>query len=395
MSNTVDLHDRRALTGISKELHDVVRTAAELDWRAKRASRGGLTLLSPDGESTVYIPLGKQDTTLPTRLAREVIRKTPSAQVDDTLSRLESAPDDAVESIAGALVQAQGALGVRPGSLMPLTDGPGGRVVGDAEVTSVDGEGITVTGTITDPEMAKAVRPRVGGLSIDTEVTPVNPGSTGKTLVSQRPYLARKGRKTDGQVELYESSVMDERVWSDGSKTYVCNYPDCGFENASPMGVAGHRQRHPAYAKPGPTVGLSDKPTADSRAVTRLAREIEAGMRAQAASGESMPLDQHARLIAEHIVAKRRERGEQVGHHEPEPLTADDIVQKVRAMVAADLIRQMDNLVAQVAELSAKEREAEQRATKAEARAGRLSSALATMATLAQEEAGEADDASD
>lgn len=331
MNDTLNISDRANLRGIDTDLQAVIKMAADMGWRGKRSKgRGGITLLSPDGHTTVYVPNGHQDTTLKSTLARRVVRSTPQETRDAHADSIAVMPDDQLRDTAVAVSMAQGPLGIRPGALEP------------------------------EPEVEEFV-----------EVVQVEQHEQEKHVISEAPFVAKAGpgRK-------YASNAIITRTWSDGSVDYRCATPGCEQVYSSVPQFAGHGRAH--GRKPPPVYVKAD----DGRDphVERLAREIKAAL--EATDGDLWDQGELHVALAEHIITKRRERGEV---HDVEPLTNDDIVARIRTMVSADIVREQVTLAETVTQLSVKLAEAQSAEQ-------RMRETLTTFMSLAAEATGGSDD---
>lgn len=167
----------------------------------------------------------------------------------------------------------------------------------------------------------------------------------GKTLISERPWLAHHGLGSKGVGLSYESLCVIERRWSDGSIDYRCaSTTKCDYEHKAPRSVARHygasvtAGKHPkigkhprrdqllvdsSYNEPAWTRPVTDR-------VDRLRREIH---RALAKIWDQLhdvhDRDDLATRLAEVMVEARGEHDPE--HHEP--LTPEQTIERIRRLV--------------------------------------------------------------
>lgn len=311
----VDLRDPRITRGVSKELMPVLRTAEQLGWTGKRNSNGSLRLMSPVDDHAIHLPMGRQDPTLPKKLASRVLAHSDQERVGE-LARVGSG-------------KAKAAMLTRGG-----------------EVTAQEFEDITALADVLESTQGAAF-----GLMPAQAI-----------VVSETPWLAKLNQTKAGGAH-YESDSVIERHWSDGTVDYLC--PTCRalgqdvYTADNPRSVATHNRRHVIRGEktrattPGKKeiveVRPDDEVTPRTEArIERLAKELAAALVVTRGYNPSdTSAEDYARRLAAHIIEQRGERQE----HEPipvEPLTPEGLVAQIRALVARDLLAERQAMLAQV-----------------------------------------------
>lgn len=185
-------------------------------------------------------------------------------------------------------------------------------------------------------------------------------GDTSVHLVSETPWMVRRGGHEGGAGRMYESPSVIHRVWSDGGEDYRCRY--CEYESENPRGVAAHASRtktgHPTAKEAVEEHRVAHyQPTDIKRpmsAVRRLTSEL-----IHALDGipdwQAMTPDELAHALAEHVYAARPDQTP------AEPLTAEQIIHRITLMVdsgrLAEMHQQVEAMAAEMREAAA-EREA-------------------------------------
>lgn len=195
-------------------------------------------------------------------------------------------------------------------------------------------------------------------------------------LVSETPWMVRKGGHEGRAGRMYESHSVIHRVWSDGAEDYRCRF--CTYVSANPRGVAGHAARtkvgHPSQAQAELEVHRVTEYTQTeikhpASGVRRLTSELT-----HAFDGipdwTEMDREELARTLAEHVYAMRPDR-------EPaEPLTPEQIVHRISLMVDTGRLAEMHQ---QVEATAAALREAQERASAVSVRADELERQVDTL----------------
>lgn len=170
-----------------------------------------------------------------------------------------------------------------------------------------------------------------------------------RTVVSEKPWMVRKGGHEGSDGRMYESPHVQQRVWSDGFEDYACIH--CGFTHESPRSVSAHASRsksHPRKEDAPTILRVRDyQPTDIKRpmsAIRRLTSDI-----IHALDGlddwSSMSPDELARIVAEHVYAERPDQ-------EPaKPLTPEQIIARISLMVDDGRLADMHQKVEQMAEI--------------------------------------------
>lgn len=194
-------------------------------------------------------------------------------------------------------------------------------------------------------------------------------GDPSVSLVSESPWMVRKGGHEGKAGRMYESHSVIHRVWSDGGEDYRCRF--CSYASDNPRGVAGHAARtkvgHPSQAEAELEVHRVNEyvPTEIKHplsAIRRLTSELTHALDG-IADWESLGREELARTLAEHVFAARPDR-------EPaEPLTSEQIIHRITLMVDSGRLAEMHQ---QVEATAAALREAQEMRAEMSVRAGEL-----------------------
>jgi hypothetical protein len=147
-------------------------------------------------------------------------------------------------------------------------------------------------------------------------------------LVRQQPWLAHRSPAEGGGIR-YSSKAVLERRWSDGRVDYKCSR--CDYTNENPKSVAVHYGR----SKDHPAVGEDEGLVKDAQYTSPLStREVARVARWQhrlerAMSGLDRESDDFVQRLAEKLV----EQTEYTPATEREPLTAEQVVERIRRIV--------------------------------------------------------------
>lgn len=210
------------------------------------------------------------------------------------------------------------------------------------------------------------------------------------TVVSEGPMMSRKGTN-----QAYPSKIATERVYSDGSKDYICNL--CDFTGTKALSMASHWKKHihtgeaealpdgyqrqtiqippvePLYHRTGYT------PRADRVAALAdaLAKMLKEGM-------DWSDPDAAARQLAERALHWQHEQSVNTTAlaAEREDLTSDDVLNRIRTLLDNGLyLRQQEEIAA----LSRAKAEAEAKAESAAKDAQNAKDSLSAFVALAAE----------
>jgi hypothetical protein len=303
------------LQGFHTKMRDLIGVAVDLGWNATQAghasrSTASVVLHSFDGTQTVRVTPVRQVNEAKLRTMRNKIIK-----YADPIKRL-----NAVAQI-GWSDEHPHAHSNR---------------LGDAELPHL-AEAI-LTGTVTVPE---------------------------RHVVVERPWLARKAASKAGGT-VYESAAAIERTWSDGAVDYACAFHGCEFTNVKARSVANHfGQAHTAKGETQPRPQeplhpagnyfepLSHRPY---NPTDRLVSALADFLLSNTEQGASLEELARSMLTWAH---ERPDLPDVVGS-DSEPLTPEQILERVRMLVGAPIASRLAEaeervagLVAQVAEQEA------------------------------------------
>jgi guanyl-specific ribonuclease Sa len=192
-------------------------------------------------------------------------------------------------------------------------------------------------------------------LEAASEAIDVEEISTWKSLVSEKPWLARKNPSKEGGV-FYESAAVIERTWSDGTVDYRCPFGD--FEGDNPRSVSAHYRKHTMAGDGTPREEAASKviPGIDYTEPVNH-REYQPTDRLVDALAEWMGSPDNftdARQLAIAFLTWAHDRPD-IEHVERDhaPLTDTDIIGRIRLLVGQPLVSEVEALRARIAELEA------------------------------------------
>lgn len=196
-------------------------------------------------------------------------------------------------------------------------------------------------------------------------------------IVSERPFLAR-ARVAGDTAQQYMSSTTIERQWLSGKVDYRC--AECDYESHKAKSVRNHYRVHGKAVVNRTIVATTDdvEPIYDT-AVRRLEKELR-----EVLNTVSLP-DQYDRwpeVIAKALVQRRRERREVMEHDDPEPLTPEQVLARVRSIVAPEMLANEARLTEQVRYLNEMLEQTEAARLDAKAQAEQAQETLDTLVSL-------------
>lgn len=286
------------LSGLNKKVQQLVRLALDVGWTAHNVKQRSVLLVSPvDDKITLELPPVKQingDRLESWR--RRIYRysdRVKLATLSSTISTVEGGPDPAEFSLAWQGYEAEYKHEEAPT-------------------------------TVTNPET-----------TLDVIVKQQNKAH----IIAERPHLAKRG-STEKRGRAYESDAVIERVWSDGTVDYACTWPMCDYTNPLARAVASHygsSASHDVKAKQEPTIAIPpyDAEHRVTNRVAKLAGEIKTAL--DGIDLSSVKLEESAATawaIAEKMIEERdRTKSEHTDYETGEPLTPEQLLDKIRALV--------------------------------------------------------------
>jgi hypothetical protein len=175
----------------------------------------------------------------------------------------------------------------------------------------------------------------------DGRVVPAIPNEVTRPL-SERPWLAHKVASKRGGT-MYESAAVIERTWASGETDYACAFAGCEYTSVRPRSVSNHYgAKHTQQGEVEPAAQNKVVPVADytepltHRDYTpsdRLVAALTEYLADQMLDGADLG------SIAEAALKWAHERPDlpDVEATQREPLTAEQIVERVRMLVGAPL----------------------------------------------------------
>jgi hypothetical protein len=207
----------------------------------------------------------------------------------------------------------------------------------------------------------------------------------GKKVVSITPWLARRGGKKGSTGKVYESRGVLEVTLEDGTVTYRCKFCDHPA-NPNPRSVKMHAARsHTTAVASEPEPPLlrtehyepSDITHPNARAIRKLAHDLVMALDG-IENWQSMDAAALADIAAHRIVENRPEQ-----HLSTEPLTDEQVLRRIEALVDRGRLAEMHQQVTRLGEALA---EANASRAAAEARAERAVGSLSALREMLNEE---------
>ena len=328
MSDAFDIAAVRSR--LSKAAVDVLETAQDLGWTLEWASRKqqAIALRSGFDDRKLLVPIASINANRLRSLSTQIARHTDPEVLKDAASLTRLAQKNRREG------------------KIPLTF----DIASDNDVATKRG-GMPLSATVEralnrarltlDEEAdAKIVRKN----NDDDEQVAELVAAERRTLVSESPWMVRKGGREGGHGTMYESHSVIHRVWSDGTEDYRCRF--CPYESDNPRGVAGHASRtkdgHPSAATPPEDRRVNEYHATEIKrplsGVRRLTTELTMALDGLD-DWPTMSREELARTLAEHVYAMRPDR-------EPAaPLTPEQILHRITLMVDAGRLAEMHQQV--------------------------------------------------
>jgi hypothetical protein len=181
-------------------------------------------------------------------------------------------------------------------------------------------------------------------------------------LVTEKPWMVRRGGNDGGTGRMYESPNVIERVWADGTIDYRCRH--CDWANDNPRSVAGHASRrkdHPAAPQRDQQTHLvPDYEQSDIKrprsAIRRLRSDLLHALDGIKGWREMDPAEL-ALAVAEAVYEERPDR-------EPaEPLTPEQIIHRITFLVDSGRLAEMHQSVERTAAALVEQTDARNRLT--------------------------------
>lgn len=244
----VDLrHEAANNRGMHKDLRAVMGRAADDDWTGVRTGKGGIRIVSPDGEVAIYLPLRTGD---PGRTATDAMRKVErwdAADAKRTVKEHYGITDEDIE-VSGAKVGEPTARCKEHDIEFASWEGLSAHI---RQVHKPVSEKKEIDATMDDllTELDEGIEETIA-------LTKDLAASTSGTLAASenvKPWRAILQRHKDGTVDLYESEAVLE-VEDEGEVIYRCSLQGCGYEAAMPRSVRSHYAAH-VKAGDAPEVG--------------------------------------------------------------------------------------------------------------------------------------------
>lgn len=235
----------------------------------------------------------------------------------------------------------------------------------------------TVAAAMREAEEKAKVEPRV---TVEPEPAP---SSGHGDVISEKPWMVRRGGVKGGHGRMYESPAVIERTHADGSVDYRCKF--CDFTHENPRSVSSHRsQSHKDEVSPTKTLLHVEEyePTDIVRprsAIRRLRSDLLHALDTIEGWRE-MDADALAEAVAEAVYEARPDRPV------AEPLTTEQVLARITMLVDGGRLASMHQEVERMREALA---EAQSARTAAEAEAERLHEERRVLRDLlAEEQAG-------
>lgn len=335
---------------ISKQAVEVLETAEDLGWKLEWASakKQAISLRSGYDDRKLLLPMTSINANRLRSLKTQIVRHADPEKVADAadLTRLSQR-----NRSAGKIP-----LTFDIASDNDVTTQRGGQPMSPAVERALNRARLAID----EEDAAKAAAAEPIPVARPDDYVPAD-----VTVVSETPWMVRKGGHEGGHGTMYESHSVIHRVWSDGREDYRCRF--CPYESENPRGVAGHASRtkegHPTAKVAAEMRRVNEyQPTEIKRplsGIRRLTTELVHALDGMA-DWCDMSREDLARTLAEHVYAARPDR-------EPAaPLTPEQIIHRITLMVDAGRLAEMHQQVESTA-AALREKEAEAAALSAQA----------------------------
>lgn len=333
----VDILDSSAVRHrLSKEAFDVVQTAEDLGWVLEWASQKqqAIALRSRFDDRKLLVPLNSINANRLRSLRTQIIRHTDPEVIRNTadLTRIADRNRNAGK-IPATFDLVSGIRVSRPRDTAPREEEPVTKnrtALGQAMQEAIAAEA--------------ALHPTSEAVIAETKVMfPSETVEPERVVVSETPWMVRKGGHEGSHGRMYESHSVIHRVWSDGSEDYRCRF--CEYDNENPRGVAGHASRtkngHPAAGEIELHTVNEYVPSEIKRplsGVRRLTTELTMALDG-IPNWDAMDQEELARVLAEHVYAMRPDPVP------AQPLTPEQIIRRITLMVEGGRLAEMHQQV--------------------------------------------------
>lgn len=228
-----------------------------------------------------------------------------------------------------------------------------------------------------DAKHGSPVLPEKAVRAMAPKPEPKDPVDVPRTVLSVLPYMAHKSPSAAGGTR-YQSQAVKERRWSDGTVDYVCAWDECSYEHKNLHSVARHFARKKDHGVVGERALVRDLEYLEPMSKRQIDRIDRLQARIEAAiTGLDPTADDFTRQLAVRMVSAL---AESTDGGMPEPLTPEQIVERVRQLVdnGAYLAAQESarSMAEEVESLRLQLATAEDRAQRAEDRWGALRSIM-------------------
>lgn len=343
--------------GVSKTDRDTISRAVEIGWKLMVTNRGHMTIIGPPPNDHVKF-----------NITQSRSKGRGEGPVKQVRRKIEQLADPELLAIADGKPEPKGTAGVQ--TLNPVIS----PEVAKAALAKIEEPLVVEREPVIDPEIG--VKDRTGDRHIVSEVPMVANAGTGRG---------------------YISPTTIQRTWSDGSVDFGCAFEGCDFSSEKRQGIGPHWRAHVnrGEAEHASTPGrqervflVTDHVATERNGYTPRADRIAAlaaDLRTLLEEGiDWSDLDNAAKRLAEEALHwDHRQSVTRSGlASEREPLTAEQTLDRIRAMIDGGLYLQQQQRIDELLSRHEEERLARE---EAEARAQKAHDTLRAFRELAAE----------
>lgn len=316
--------ERSELKKFSTMAATVVDMAMELKWKVQwqNASRRVARVTSSDHRATFNVPTTNVNANRVQQWVRILVRNSDEEAILDFT--------DTIQDKARRLTLGLEGIG-------PRDNGPRGPL-GETLAERVGIEAANAA-----REVAEMVRNRP-----PKEASKADEEAPERTLVSSTPWMVRRGGVDGGNGRMYESPNVIHEVYSDGSESYRCRH--CRYSNENPRSVSGHAARskgHPRAEADHQVLPVRNYEATDITRQVSPNRRLVADLTAALDSIEgwaSLDASALAQLVVTRMDENRPDRAP------AEPLSADQVLDRISALVDNGRLAEMHQQIARLTE---------------------------------------------
>lgn len=303
------------LKSFSRDAAVAVELAHGLGWRIawQNTRRRVVQMFAPGGEVTINVPTTNVNAKRSNAFVRQVIRHSDPGKIADYADKI-------TDHVTKKALEAQ-ALAREMG-----VESPGMKK--------------TALGMTKTDRLTHEVKQRAEEMKTIARKAP--------RIVSETPWLARKGGIEDGPGRMYESEFVVRQVYSDGTETFACK--QCGWSNDNPRSVTMHASRSKDHVSTRTAPEVVTTTSYEGSGITRSAspsRRLVADLTAALDSikdWQSMDTVALAEAVASTMAENAPERTP------AEPLTDAQVLSRIATLVDRGRLAEADRQVSSLAD---------------------------------------------